>query len=82
MGNLSQPWLIELADGTVCGLMTGTVVGVGDRIASYGCPDGTYLFNDFQQGQVWMAEKAKIGLNDNGYFIEESEMVPIRTVWQ
>jgi basic membrane protein A len=82
-GNLAQPWLIELADGQVCGLMTGTVVGVDDRIAPYGCPDGSYLFQDFQQeGDVWLAEKAVIGVNDNGYFIEASEMVPIRTVWQ
>jgi len=81
-GNLAQPWLIELADGQVCGLMTGTVVGVGDRIAPYGCPDRSYLFEDFQKGEVWLAEKAIIGVNDNGYFIEDSEMVPIRTVWQ
>jgi hypothetical protein len=83
LGAVSQPWLVELADGQVCGLMTGTVVGVGDRIAPYGCPDQTYLFEDFQQdGDVWMAEKAVIGLNDDGYYIEQSEMVPLRTVWQ
>ena len=81
-GNLAQPWLIKLADGQVCGLMTGTVVGVGDRIAPYGCPDRSYLFEDIQKGEVWLAEKANIGVNDNGYFIENSEMVPIRTVWQ
>ncbi len=82
VGNLSMPWLIELADGTVCGLMTGTVVGVDDRTAPYGCPDGTYLFEDFQQGQVWMAEQAVIDLGDDGFVVTESEMVPIRTVWQ
>lgn len=82
-GNLSQPWLIELADGTICGLMTGTVPGVEDRVAPYGCPDGTNLFEDFQQeGDVWLAEQAVIGLNDDGFFIDASEMVPIRTVWQ
>ncbi len=80
-GNLSQPWLVELADGTVCGLMTGTVPGVGDRIAPYGCPDRTYLFDDFQQGQVWMAEKVVIELGDNGFTVKESEMTPLSTVW-
>jgi heat shock protein HslJ len=79
---LPQPWLVELADGQVCGLLTGTVVGVGERIAPYGCPDRTYLFEDFQQGTVWLAEKAVIGPNDDGYFIEQSEMVPISRIWQ
>ena len=81
-GNLSMSWLVELADGQVCGLMTGTVPGVGDRTAPYGCPDGTYLFEDFQQDEVWMAEKAVIDLGDDGFVLVESEMVPIRTVWQ
>ncbi|MCB0166914.1 MAG: META domain-containing protein [Anaerolineae bacterium] len=82
-GDLAQPWLVELADGQVCGLMTGTIPGVDDRVAPYGCPDGSYLFEDFQQdGDVWLAEKAVIGLNDNGFFIEQSEMVPISRIWQ
>ena len=51
-------------------------------IAPYGCPDRSYLFEDFQKDDVWLAEKAVIGVNDNGYFIENSEMVTIQTVWQ
>jgi len=82
LGQVSMPWLVELADGQVCGLMTGTVLGVDDRIAPYGCPDRSYLFEDFQQGEVWMAEKAVFGVNENGYFVEQSEMVPISVVWQ
>ncbi|MCB9100706.1 MAG: META domain-containing protein [Anaerolineales bacterium] len=82
-GDLSQPWLVELADGQICGLMTGTIPGVDDRVAPYGCPDGSYLFEGFQQdGDVWLAEKAVIGLNDNGYFIEQSAMAPISRIWQ
>ena len=82
-GQSSKAWLVELADGQVCGLMTGTVPGVGDRVAPYGCPDGSNLFEDFQQdGDVWMAEKAVIGLNDDGYFIEQSEMVAISRIWK
>ncbi len=81
-GNLLQPWLVELAGGQACGLMTGTVPGVGNRVAPYGCPDGSNLFDNFQQGEVWMAEKAVIGLNDGGFFIEQSETVPLARVWQ
>ena len=82
VGNLAQPWLVELPDGQACGLMTGTVPGVGERVAPYGCPDGSNLFDDFQKGEIWLAEKAVIGLNEDGFFIEESEMVPLVTVWQ
>ena len=64
------------------GLMTGTVVGVGERIASYGCTDETYLFDDLQPGEVWFAEKVLIGVNDEGYFIEASEIVPLARVWR
>jgi hypothetical protein len=61
--------------------MTGTVPGVGDRVAPYGCADGSNLFEDFKQGDVWTAEKAVIGVNNNGYFIEKSETVPLARVW-
>lgn len=76
------PWLVELADGQICGRMTGTVAGVGDRLAPYGCPDGSYLFEDFQPGEIWQAEKAVIGLNEDGYYLEQSEIVPIQRIWQ
>lgn len=76
------PWLIELADGQVCGVMTGTRPVIGDRAASYGCPDQSYLFEDLQPGEVWLAEKAVISLNDAGFSVESSEMVPLKTVWQ
>ncbi len=81
-GNQAMPWMIELADGAICGLMTGTIPVVDDRPAPYGCTDQTYLFDDFQQGEVWLAEQASIGLGDDGFFIEESEIVPLKTVWQ
>jgi heat shock protein HslJ len=81
-GNISQPWLVELGDGQVCGLLTGTVPGVDGRPAPYACPDGSNLFDDFQQSRVWMAEKALIGLNENGFFIEQSETVPVSRIWQ
>ncbi len=81
-GNLAMPWLLELADGQVCGLMTGTIPGVGERTAPYGCPDQSYLFEDIQQGEIWMAEKAVIGVKEDGYFAEQSDMVAIARVWQ
>lgn len=82
VGMLAMPWLIELADGTVCGLLTGTRPGVGERTASYGCQGGTYLFDDFQQNQLWLAEEATFGLNDDGFFVETSQLVPLQRVWR
>jgi len=81
-GQAARPWLIELAGGQVCGLMTGTVPGVGDRTAGYGCPDGTYLFNDFKRGEVWTAEQVTFDLGDNGFSVKESRLTPISRVWQ
>lgn len=81
-GQVAMPWLVELADGQVCGLMTGTVPGVGDRIASYGCPDRTYLFNDFQQGEVWQAEQVTFEVGENGFAVTSSKMAPVRRVWR
>jgi hypothetical protein len=33
-------------------------------------------------GPVWTAEKSILGGKEGGYFIKESEIVSIRTVWQ
>jgi basic membrane protein A len=82
LGALSQPWLVELEDGTICGLSTGTAPVVDDVRADYACDDSTNLLGELQQGEIWMAEKAVIDLGDDGFSLVESEMVPIRTVWQ
>jgi hypothetical protein len=50
--------------------------------ADYACDDSSNLLGELQQGEIWMAEKAVIDLGDDGFVLVESEMVPIRTVWQ
>jgi len=82
LGTLSQPWLVELQDGTVCGLSTGTAPVIDDVRADYACDDFSNLLGELQQGEIWMAEQAIIDLGDDGFVLVESEMVPIRTVWQ
>jgi hypothetical protein len=75
------PWEVELADGTLCGFMSGTAPGIGDDRADFGCTDQSYLLGKLQTGPVWTATKAMIGVNDNGYFIEKSETISIAKVW-
>jgi basic membrane protein A len=82
LGALSQPWLVELEDGTVCGLSTGTAPVIDDVRADYACDDFSNLLGEFQQGEIWMAEQAIIDLGDDGFVLVESEMVPLRSVWQ
>jgi basic membrane protein A len=82
LGVLSQPWLVELEDGTLCGLSTGTAPVIDDVRADYACDDFSNLLGELQQGEIWMAEKAIIDLGDDGFVLVESETMPIRTVWQ
>lgn len=81
-GVKTLPWEVELADGTICGFMGGTAPGIGDARADFGCTDQSYLLGDLQvTGPVWTALKATIGVNDNGYFMEQAQTVAIAKVW-
>lgn len=85
----SQAWLVELADGTLCGFATGATTGVGEKRLNYLCavdnPDPSAavgLLGDLVPGQVWTAELATIVVGENGPALQSSEMVELRTVWQ
>ncbi len=79
---VAQPWLIELADGTVCGLLQGTRPGNEEIIGAYGCTDQTYLGEDLQEGDVWQAEQVVFDLGDDGFVVTDSETVAVRRVWR
>lgn len=83
-GDVSKPWIVQLADGTYCGLMTGTVPGLGDGVAPYGCTDEahSYLSDNFLiYDPVWYAQMAVIGLGEDGFFTHSSVRVPVAKVW-
>lgn len=83
-GDVSKPWIVQLADGTYCGLMTGTVPGLGDGVAPYGCTDEAQsnLSDNFLiYDPVWFAQMAVIGLDENGFFVHSSVRVPVAKVW-
>jgi len=86
---INAGWLIELADGTFCRPYTGTrgIVDEGKRMATYYCTGGTQeepvvLLDDLQAGTIWKAEKATLTRGAQTLVTKQSEIVPIRTVWQ
>jgi hypothetical protein len=84
-GELSQPWIVQLGDGTICSLLTGTVPGVGDQIAPYGCADEarSNLMQEFLIFEpFWYAQSVVFGVGDQGYVIHSSVRTPVATVWR
>jgi len=83
----NHAWLVELADGTVCGFATGATGGVGDDRINYLCPSPdpsqtVVLLGDLQPGAVWMARRAVLTGSMPNLTVLESVEVPIRTVWR
>jgi hypothetical protein len=84
-GNLSNAWLVQLADGTYCGLLTGTVPGVDGQVAPYGCADEarSNLMEEFLIfDPVWYAQSVVFSLGDEGFVIDSSVRIPVATIWR
>ena len=84
-GNVSNPWIVQLANGTICGLSTGTIPGVGDETAPYACADTehSYLMEEFIIYDIyWYAQNVAFDLGDEGFSIVASTRTPVATVWR
>ena len=84
-GEQAMPWLVQLGDGTVCGLMGGTVPGGADWIAPYGCADSvqSYLIEEFRsEFPAWFAQRVVVDLGDDGFVIKSSVLTPVAAVWK
>jgi hypothetical protein len=84
-GQPTSVWQVQLGDGTVCGLLTGTVPAAGDQVAPYGCADdaGSYLVETFiTDGPVWFAQRVAITVGDAGYSVQSSVRTPVAAVWR
>jgi hypothetical protein len=84
-GQASYAWLVQLGDGTVCGLLTGTVPAAGDQVAPYGCADEahTNLVETFiTDSPVWFAQRVAITVGDEGFSVQSSVLTPVATVWR
>lgn len=80
-----RPWLVELGDGTICTMMTGTVPGVADQVAPYACADlaQSFLMAGFDRGfPVWFAQSVTFDLGENGFSLRSSLLKPVAKVWQ
>lgn len=79
-------WLIELEDGTVCGVITGTTVIVNGKRMNFSCGEIetaiSGILGDLQVGKVWKAEKAILEKVEEKWQAKTVELVPIRRVWQ
>ncbi|MFQ5812503.1 MAG: hypothetical protein ACE5I2_04855, partial [Anaerolineae bacterium] len=74
----NNAWLVELADGTICGFATGATGAVGEKRINYLCADpeqDVVILGDLQPGEVWRAEKAIVSFNEGVFSAEESEIV-------
>lgn len=82
-----EVWLLELEDGVICGLYSGTSIGFDDRRVNYGCRDGTDILGDPQPGPVWTAQRITVGRKETAsadelpFFIETSETARIARAW-
>lgn len=74
----SSPWLVELEDGQVCGIMSGTAPVVDGKRVNYSCG----LFGEFQKGEVWKTEQVSLQQENGQWTIKSKELVSIRRVWQ
>jgi len=83
-GTATGAWIVQLADGTICSLSTGTIPGVGDQTAPYACADDAHsnLMEDFTIfGTYWYAQSVVFTLSDDGFAIQSSVRTPVSMVW-
>jgi putative hemolysin len=83
----NHAWLLELADGTVCGFATGATGGVGDKRINYLCRGAVpsqrlSILGDLQPGTVWTADAGVVVAGDQGPTVKETTRVAIRRLWQ
>ena len=76
------PWLVEMENGVICRVMTGSRPAAGDQAAAFACDDLAYLVGEVQQGAIWTAQRAEIARSDQGFVASEPAPVRIRTAWQ
>ena len=78
----NQVWLMQLADGAVCGYLTGATAGTATERINYGCNDGTSILGDPRPGSPWTATAVVGHVGPDGFVLESSAEVQIATVWR
>lgn len=87
------PWMLELADGSVCALATGTSAQVDGRDVPYECSDSqvctddrcpylTGLTTHLQRAAVWKAEKVIFRSSGSAVKLLKRQSVAVVALWQ
>ncbi len=75
-------WLVKLADGTVCGFLTGATAGFDGKRTNYGCTDGTSILGDLTPGAAWTARFVTGAVGPNGFAPTTDVVKPLATITQ
>ena len=85
-GPIPGAWLVQLGDGTICGLLTlGTIPSSDNWMAPYGCADDAHsnLMNQiFTAGPVLYAQNVVLDPTDDDFTIQSSVRTPVATIWR
>jgi hypothetical protein len=87
-----EPWILKLADGSICEAMTGTMPAVNGQPARWSCaihirdqvrPTG--VITTLTPGKIWMADRypeSAIATPGQAPSKVEAEKVPVKTIWE
>lgn len=88
------PWLLKLADGSVCQSLGGSANWVNGKALPYGCshlrecsdsdcPYQAGLTPDLRRGKIWMAEKIAFEVSSVGKTtLLKDEWIPVEAAWK
>ena len=87
-----DPWILKLADGSICETMTGTLPAVNGKPARWSCaihirdqvrPAG--LVTTLTPGKIWIADRypeSAIATPGQAPSKVEAEKVPVKMIWE
>ena len=87
-----EPWILKLADGSICEAMTGTMPTINGQPAQWSCaihirdqvrPAG--VVTTLEPGKIWMADRypeSAIATPGQESGKVEPEKVPVKTIWE
>ncbi len=81
----TQPWLLQVADGTVCGFLTGATGGLDGERLNYGCTNRELILGHPQTGEdggPWTAEFVSGSVGQDGFQADNRHIEGIATVWR
>ncbi len=88
-----RPWLVKLADGTICEIQTGTIAFVAGIEVPYGCSDSkkcdakgcpymTGLTAKFKRDKVWTADKVAFSSSASGLKLLNHKPIAVSEIWE